>query len=129
MAVDTSQSNNMQDTDLFAPPTDEEKQNLFAPPKPEELSQASPAPDLFAPPKPGELNQPPTPPVPDFLEDSDINRIATKYKVDPGDLKEVAPYYGAKLAPGGLLDVGKNFIQSSKEAAGFTGRSVGMGLI
>lgn len=59
------------------------------------------------------------------LKDADLDRIAAKYGVDPAELKSIAPYYDAQVAPQSL---GEAVTTGAKSAAGFAGRTAGLGI-
>lgn len=107
----TAQQNN-----LFGPPQPHELEsdNTFAPPSKEELGGT----DTFAPPAPEELGG--DKPAPDFLKDEDFQRIGQKHGVDPKELRDIAPYYGARVAP-------KDFPEAVKLGAKGTVGFVGAG--
>jgi len=59
------------------------------------------------------------------LTTSDIDKIAAKYGVSAEDLKNYAPYYGAKVQPS---TPGEALKGGLKETAGFAGRTIGLGV-
>lgn len=63
--------------------------------------------------------------TPDMLSDDDFKKIGQKYGVSPEELKSIAPYYDARYAP---KTFGEALEQGGKSAAGFAGRTVGLGV-
>lgn len=63
------------------------------------------------------------PPLPEELQQGDFERIASKYGVDPTDLRSVAPYYQVKTSPRNIPEA---LTEGAKATAGFVGSAVGL---
>lgn len=61
--------------------------------------------------------------APQLLKQEDFERIGKKYNVSPEDLRDLAPYYGAKTLPRSGTEA---LEQGLKGTAGFIGSSIGL---
>jgi hypothetical protein len=124
-------------TDLFAPPTEEEKNDLFAPPEQSDLfappSEEEKQAALFAPPKPHELTtesvtgENNTDAFGQVITDSDLQKIASKHGVSIDMLKARAGYYGGNYSPANG-DIDDEFVEAGKSLAGKALNAVPFGL-